>query len=180
MRIGMKAIVVLLVLISSSAFGESKYDLAREYLNINGDLENSMANLEKSLADNRKSFFELIEPFDIESEYIPQDVIAMREQLNIELEKSNIFKLNIKELEDVLIGGLVNALTHKELEQLVEIHKKPIFKKLSYIGQRMEAGIKDYMLDWQSKNELLVKDFQKKSKELSDLEMEYLKNAKED
>lgn len=43
----------------------------------------------------------------------------------------------------------------------------------------MEAGIKDYMLDWRSKNELLVKDFQKKSKELSDLEMEYLKNAKE-
>jgi len=40
MRIGMKAIVVLLVLISSSAFGGSKYDLATEYLNINGDLEN--------------------------------------------------------------------------------------------------------------------------------------------
>ncbi len=168
----------MLFILPLASFAETKYEIAREILNANEEYRESLNTLEPSVKKQRQLAIKAYVG-NIEIEDLPQDIIALKEQLQIDIIASDLFKLDKTEFESVMVNEFTNELTYEELVELRELYKRPIFKKLAKINKQIINSSNSFVAKWQDHNTELGNEFSKRAKEINYMTIDYLKSKPE-
>ena len=174
----MKKLLLTLILIPLVSFSETRYEIAREILNSSEEFRASLNTLEANVKEQREYAIEAYAG-DMGIEYLPQDVIALKEQLRIDIVSSDLFEIDKTEFEAVLINEYTNMLTYEELIELRELHKTPLFKRLVKIDSQIITATNSFMSIWEKHNTELGNKFSKRAKEINDMAIENFKLQQE-
>ena len=174
----MKKLLLILFIFPLVSFAETKYEIAREILNVSEEFRESLNILEANVKDQRQYAIDTYAG-DMGIKDLPQDVIALREQLRIDMIASDLFEINKTEFETVLINEYTNVLTHEELIELRELHKTPLFKKLIKINSQITNTTNRFMSIWEKHNTELGGEFSKRAKSIHNMEIDYFKSQQE-
>jgi len=174
----MKKLLLILLIIPLVSFSETKYEIAREILNTSKEFRESLNILETNVKEQRQYAIEAYAG-DMGIEGLPQDVIALKEQLRIDIISSDLFKIDKTEFEAALINQYTNVLSYEELIELRELHMTPLFKKLVKIDSQIITATNSFMSIWEKHNTKLGDNFSKRAKEINDMAIEYFKLQQE-
>ncbi|WP_445364462.1 hypothetical protein ACJJIQ_09555 [Microbulbifer sp. ANSA003] len=152
-----KNIFLFCLCIPGVGFSQSSEDLAREIF-IDDVAKKESADLKELFDEQREDFIKLYEPLYGVSEVSPE-IVAMEEQLYMDVVSSNVFKFDPKELEELLVNNIVSMLTYEELLELREINQRPVFKKLDRINEVTMKATQLHMDAWQKDNLKLIEYF---------------------
>ena len=174
----MKIALLLIILFPISVLADTKIDLARKIF-INSEFDESFETQKKLLEEHKQTTIDLlISPID--SGFLPQEIIALNEQLILDINSSKMFEMNKDDLERVMLQQIVQTFTYDELLELLDLYELPIFKKLTSAGKRMEDAAAKFSSEWQEHNMKLVREFTDRSKEINRLSLEYAKLQQEE
>ncbi|WP_226647711.1 hypothetical protein [Microbulbifer variabilis] len=160
-----KGLLSICLLIPGIVFSQTSEDLAREIF-INEATKKEFATLKERFDEKREAFIELYEPF-YESSEAPPEIIAMQEQLYMDVIASKVLKFDSKDFEKILVDDVVSLLTIEELVELREIHRRPVFKKLDSISEAISKAAGAQMEAWHKDNLKLMEYFTGRSEEIS-------------
>ncbi len=174
----MNKLILILFILPLVSFAETKYEIAREILNANEEYRESINTIEPNVNEQRELAIKAYVG-TIEIEDLPQDIIALKEQLQIDIVTSDLFKLDKAEFESVMVNEFTNELTYEELIELRELYKRPIFKKLAKINKKIIISSNSFVNKWQEHNTELGNKFAKRAKEINNMTIDYLKSKPE-
>ena len=169
----MKNILYILAFLPMLAFSETKYEIAKELVDLNHDQEEAINTLQNSLVENRQRTIKLLtDTFEVEG--LPQDIIALNEQLKLDAYESELFVMNFDALKDAAAMDMVENFTYDELLEIRTLYLRPIYKKLTSLNKNNMRSIEKYTSQWRVYNEELVAKFQKRAMEINKLTKEFI------
>jgi hypothetical protein len=173
----MRIVLLLILLFPLSVLADTKMDLARKIF-IDSEFDESFEVQRKQLAEHKERTIDMLIS-TVGTDILSQNIIALNEQLILDLNSSNIFEMDKDEFEKLMLQQVIRTFTYDELLKLLDLYELPIFKKLTSVGKRMEHAATKFSSDWQDHNMKLVREFTNRSKEIGRLSFEYVKSQQE-
>ena len=132
---------------------------------IDDNAKKEISTLKETFEKQRKIFLDLYEP-SYALKKTPPEILAMQEQLYIDVVASSVFKFDSDKFEKLLVDDVASLLTRDELLELKEIHQRPVFKKLESINDSMLKTTEAYLGSWQEENLQSMEKFKEKNDEI--------------
>jgi len=169
----MKNILYMLAFLPLVAFSETKYEIAKELVNLNFEQEEALNTLQNTLAEHRERTIKLLtDTFEVEG--LPQDIIALNEQLKLDAYDSELFIMDFGALKDAAAMDMAENFTYDELLEIRTLYLRSIYKKLISLNKNNMRSIEEYTSQWRIHNEELVAKFQKRAMEINKLTKEFI------
>ncbi len=171
----MKYLLLLPFILPAILFAETKFEIAEEILFSNFNNKDDWKELERKMHDHRTLTIELLTPLESAHE-TSQEILALSEQLTLDMNSSDLYVLNIKSLQNYIIRDFSESFTYDELVELRKLTQQPLYEKLVSYQESLTSKTSEYLKEWQDYNTELANQFGERSKEIGKLQMEILKS----